>query len=178
MRRTEPRIGWFSARTPREEQLATLMPGLSAAGAFLHELGAGYGLEMRDPTADLRLVEFCFGIPRDQYFRDGQRRWLVRRAVDGLLPPAVQWNTRRGVQSSDMTRLALGELDRIGRAVARVESSPLAQRYLSLPLLRKLWADLRQPEVAQAEFSAYYLFGMLSVGLFLVREEEGARARR
>lgn len=177
MRRTEPRIGWYSAFTPRAEQLATLMPGLTATGAFLHEIGAAYRLEMRDPTADLRLVEFCLGIPRDQFFRDGRSRWLVRRAMEGLLPPAVQWNTRRGAQSGDMTRLALGELDRIGRAVARVEASPLARQYLSMPLLRRLWADLQRPEVAEAEFPAYYLFGMLSVGLFLVREEDAAAAR-
>jgi asparagine synthase (glutamine-hydrolysing) len=177
MRRTEPRLGWFSARTPRAEQLATLMPGVSATGAFLHEIGAAYGLEMRDPTADVRLVEFCLGIPRDQYFRDGETRWLVRRAMEGRLPAAVQWNTRRGAQSPDMTPLALGELDRIGHAVARVESSPLARQYLSMPLLRKLWADLQRPEVAQAEFPAYYLFGMLSVGLFLIREESEAKGR-
>ena len=180
MRRTEPRIGCFSARTPRGQQLATLMPGVSAAGAFMHEVGASYGLEMRDPTVDVRLFEFCLGIPCDQYFRDGQRRWLIRRAMDGLLPPAVQWNTRRGVQSPDMTRLALGELDRIGGVVARVEASPLARQYLAMPLLRKLWTDLQQQDAAEAAFSVYYLFGMLSAGLFLIREEgeAGARAKR
>ena len=97
--------------------------------------------------------------------------------MEGLLPPAVQWNTRRGMQSPDMTRLALGELDRIGGMVARVESSPLAPRYLSMPLLRRLWADLQRPETAEARFPAYYLFGMLSVGLFLIREEGAAGAR-
>ncbi|HLL81542.1 MAG TPA: asparagine synthase-related protein [Longimicrobium sp.] len=177
MRRTEHRAGWYSARTPRAEQLATLMPGLSAAGAFLHELGAGYGMELRDPTADLRLLEFCLGIPRDQFIRNGQSRWLIRRGMEGLLPREVQWNTRRGLQSGDMTRLALGELGRIGEVVARVESSPLAARCLSMPLLRRLWEDLQRPETAEAEGPAYYLFGMLSVGLFLVREEDAARPR-
>ncbi|HEY0154592.1 MAG TPA: asparagine synthase-related protein, partial [Longimicrobium sp.] len=177
MRRTEHRIGWYSARTPRGEQLATLMPGVSATGAFLHEIGAAYGMELRDPTADLRLLEFCLGIPRDQFIRDGQSRWLIRRAMEGLLPPEVQWNTRRGMQSGDMTRLALGEMGRIGEAVARVESSPLVARYLSMPLLRQLWGDLQRPETAEAEVPAYYLFGMLSVGLFLIREEDAARGR-
>jgi len=175
MRRTEHRIGWYSARTPRGEQLATLMPGVSAAGAFLHEIGAAYGIELRDPTADLRIVEFCLGIPRDQFTRDGQRRWLIRRAMEGLLPAEVQWNTRRGVQSGDMMGLALGELDQIGDVVARVEASPLASRCLSLPLLRQLWADFRQPAPAEAKIPVHFLFGMLSVGLFLIREEDAAR---
>ncbi|BBI65042.1 hypothetical protein HSBAA_63480 [Vreelandella sulfidaeris] len=26
-----------------------------------------YGLEMRDPTADVRLIEFCLAIPESQY---------------------------------------------------------------------------------------------------------------
>jgi asparagine synthase (glutamine-hydrolysing) len=177
MRRTEPGIRWFSARTPKDEQLATLMPGISAAGAFIHEIGSHYGVELRDPTADLRLVEYCMGIPNDQYFRNGERRWLMRRAADGRLPPAVQWNTRRGIQSGDMARLALGDLERIGRAVAVVESSPAARKYLSMPLLRRLWADLQQSDSALAQGSVYYLFGMLSVGLFLIREEGEAMRR-
>jgi asparagine synthase (glutamine-hydrolysing) len=134
-------------------------------------------VELRDPTADLRLVEYCMGIPNDQYFRNGERRWLMRRAADGLLPPAVQWNTRRGIQSGELARLALGDLERIGRAVARVESSPVARDYLSMPLLRRLWDDLQQSDSALAQGSVYYLFGMLSVGLFLIREDGEAMRR-
>jgi asparagine synthase (glutamine-hydrolysing) len=161
-----------SARTPREQQLSVLAPGLTANGALYHELGAAYGIELRDPTADIRLAEFCLGIPRDQYFRGRQSRWLVRRAMEGLLPPAVQWNTRRGIQSADVTTGVLAELDRIAQEIARVEASSLAQRYLSMPLLRQLWSELQQPDLAQELSSGYYLIGMLAVGRFLIREEE------
>jgi asparagine synthase (glutamine-hydrolysing) len=178
MRRTEHRSRWYSARTPRAQQLATLMPGVSASGAFLHEIGAAYGVEMRDPTADLRLVEFCLAIPADQFVRDGRTRWLIRRAMEGVLPPSVQWNTRRGVQSPDMAELALGELDRIARTVARVEASPAAGRYLAMPLLRELWAELQRGDPARVGAAAYQLLGMLAVGLFVIRETDAARGVR
>jgi asparagine synthase (glutamine-hydrolysing) len=42
-----------------------------------------FGIETRDPTADRRVVEYCFSIPGSQYLRNGVTRWLIggRRAT-------------------------------------------------------------------------------------------------
>jgi hypothetical protein len=36
------------------------------------------------PAFDRRLVEFCIGVPEDQYLRNGCDRWLIRRAMKGV----------------------------------------------------------------------------------------------
>jgi len=40
-----------------------------------------HGIPSRDPTSYRPLVEFCVGIPDDQYLRNGVRRWLAKRML-------------------------------------------------------------------------------------------------
>jgi asparagine synthase (glutamine-hydrolysing) len=71
-------------------------------GCRLQQNGSGFGLELRDPTTDRRVLEFCLAIPDNQYVRDGRDRFLIRRAMEGILPHDVLWNTRRGQQATDI----------------------------------------------------------------------------
>ena len=50
------------------------------------------GVEVRDPTADLDVISYCFGVPPEQYLAEGTDRSLIRRAMWGLLPEAVLTN--------------------------------------------------------------------------------------
>ena len=80
-----------------------------------------HGMETRDPTSYRPLVEFCLGIPDDQYLRNGETRRLARRMLRGLVPDMVLDETRRGLQSADW-HLRMGrqrgeliaEIDRLG----------------------------------------------------------------
>jgi asparagine synthase (glutamine-hydrolysing) len=58
-------------------------------------------METRDPTAYRPLVEFCLGIPDDQYLRNGQSRWLAQRMLKGVVPDMVVSETRRGMRIAD-----------------------------------------------------------------------------
>ena len=44
------------------------------------------GVQVRSPFSDRRLVEWCIGIPDEQYLRDGRSRRLIRRMMEGRLP--------------------------------------------------------------------------------------------
>lgn len=57
------------------------------------------GLEPRYPFFDRQLVELCVRLPPSLKVQQGLTRIVVRRAMDGYLPPAVQW--RRG--KADLT---------------------------------------------------------------------------
>jgi asparagine synthase (glutamine-hydrolysing) len=79
-----------------------------------------HGIETRDPTAYRPLVEFCLGIPDDQYLRNGINRRLARRMLKGKIPDEVVNETRFGTQCADWhLRLGrqreslLAELDRM-----------------------------------------------------------------
>jgi asparagine synthase (glutamine-hydrolysing) len=78
---------------------------LSGAGQEAPELDQGmailHGVETRDPTTYRPLLEFCFGLPDDQYLRNGVPRWLARRMLAGRIPQQVLEERRRGLQSAD-----------------------------------------------------------------------------
>ncbi len=65
--------------SPEREHYASFRAGRSWVGSLLQGTGAGYALEIRDPTIDQRVLEFCFSIPVDQFRGAGEDRRLIRR---------------------------------------------------------------------------------------------------
>ena len=62
---------------------------------------AGWGVDLRDPLADKRLVEYCLNIPSEEYLTNGVPRALARRAFSDRLPHAVVNERRMGYQAAD-----------------------------------------------------------------------------
>lgn len=62
---------------------------------------AGWGIDLRDPTADRRLIEWALRVPEEQYILGGEPRSLARRAFADRLPPEVLGEHRRGLQAAD-----------------------------------------------------------------------------
>jgi len=93
------------------------------------------GVEVRDPTADLDVVSYCFGIPPEQYLAEGIDRSLVRRAMWGLLPEAVLTNRLGGLQSADWYEKLEGRRDALAAEIAGLTSSPLVRRAIDLDRL-------------------------------------------
>ncbi|MFZ5624936.1 MAG: asparagine synthase-related protein [Gemmatimonadota bacterium] len=97
-----------------------------------------FGIETRDPTADLRVVEYCLAIPPSQYFHDGVDRWLVRRAMEGRLPDQVRLRTTYGAQSADWTEWLPVLRPELEAELDRLERNDTARRCLDLAHLRAL----------------------------------------
>lgn len=72
-----------------------------------------HGVERRDPTAYLPLLELCMGIPDEQYLRDGQDRWLARRLLKGRIPDKVRTERRSGMQTADWPLRFMRERERL-----------------------------------------------------------------
>ena len=49
-----------------------------------------FSIEARVPFLDERLAEFAFALPPAQLVREGETKWLLRRALCGLLPEEVR----------------------------------------------------------------------------------------
>jgi len=50
-----------------------------------------FGRETRFPFLDYDLVDWCITLPDRAFVRHGWQKWILRKAGDGLLPPAIQW---------------------------------------------------------------------------------------
>jgi asparagine synthase (glutamine-hydrolysing) len=109
----------------------------------------GWGIDMRDPTADRRLVEYCLSIPTDQYLVKGVTRAVAKAALRDRLPDVVLDAKKRGYQASDwhlgLTGDAAGaasEIDRIGHCAAAARTLDIDRmRHLADSLPTGNWQD-------------------------------------
>ena len=71
---------------------------------LIDKLGAAWSIEPRLPFFDQRLLEFSLALPTGQKLHDGWNRYVVRRAMQGILPAEVQWRQGKGNLSSNIRR--------------------------------------------------------------------------
>ena len=95
------------------------------------------GVELRDPTADIDVVSFCFGVPPEQYLVEDIDRSLIRRAMWGLLPEAVLTNRQSGLQSADWYEKLDRRRDWLAGQLTELSASPLARRAIDFPRLER-----------------------------------------
>ncbi len=122
-----------SSESARHQMYESVDPGVTNAAA-----AAGWQVELRDPTHDKRIYEFCFGIPAEQYLVGGQARSLIRRAMQGRLPESTLRRTDRGLQAADWYLVMGGQREQIAAELWRTERSPLVRHLIDTPRLRAL----------------------------------------
>ena len=86
-----------------EERKMIISPiTLSHVSEYETKVSLKTGLLKRDPTRDIRLIELILSYPIDQFVRDGQQRYLVKRAMKGLIPDEfIEGRISRGIQAAD-----------------------------------------------------------------------------
>ena len=154
---------------PHQARFQMLSFADGVAGIW-EEMGRAYGLEVRDPTMDKRLMEFCLAIPDEQYRLNGQDRSLIRRAMQGLLPDEVRLNRRRGLQAADLGYRLLAELPEVQAMLTRLEQSTLACQVLDLAKMKGVLQALQKEVNARTTATCEMILarGMLA-GMFLLR---------
>jgi asparagine synthase (glutamine-hydrolysing) len=98
-------------------------------------------MPFRDPTAYRPLVEFCLGIPDDQYLRDGQQRWLARRMLRGMVPDMVVEEKRRGSQAADWYLRLKRERHALIQELDEVSTDPTLAKRIDFAGLRAALID-------------------------------------
>jgi asparagine synthase (glutamine-hydrolysing) len=118
----------FRMRTIRRFDTGILFKGVQAT----------LGFEVRDPTIDMRIVEYCLSIPEDQFLRAGQTRWLIRRAMRNLVTPVVLEERRRGLQEADWPRFIAPHRTAFAADLREIAASPVAREVVDVQGLERL----------------------------------------
>ena len=159
----------FSYRARQDERTRGLLQ-IDYGGDWRAAEKAATGVEVRDPTVDLDVLSYCFGIPPEQYLAEGTDRSLIRRAMWGLLPETVLTNRLHGLQAADWYENLDGRQGELAREIGRLSQSSLVRRTIDLARLERAvnnWpkGDWHRPEI----FTEYNLVLMRGVagGRFL-----------
>ena len=131
------RLGHDFLYRSRPGQRAKALTSIDYIGDWLAAEKAVTGVESRDPTADIDVISFCFGIPPEQYLVEDIDRSLIRRSMWGLLPEAIVCNRRRGLQSADWYKKLDRRRHQFEAELAQLSQSRLAQRCLDLARLER-----------------------------------------
>ncbi len=142
-------------------------------GPVMKGYSAGWNLEVTDPTADRRLVEFCLTIPPEEFTKAGRPRALGRRLAEGLLPRSVMSERRRGLQAADWLEQLQARSDQLTAMIARIATTPAVTELLATKRMAEAAHHLSTTKTPSGADQVYRsaLFRALSVGYFVHRVE-------
>jgi asparagine synthase (glutamine-hydrolysing) len=127
----------FSTRSEHVAQFGA--PLLAEGLELMDRVFAAAGVEGRYPFFDRRLVEYCISLPADQKLADGYSRIVARRAMEGIVPPEIQWRAGKGKPGLHILpalRASRSVLDDLF-----VRDPSMLAPYVDIDVLRKTYAD-------------------------------------
>jgi asparagine synthase (glutamine-hydrolysing) len=120
----------------RSEQRAMIEYYLRAASQSTSQpIG---GISYTKPLLDKRVVEFCLAAPPEFKFRDGYSRYLIRGALDGILPPKIQWRMDKMPFSPDYFARYNAQLAKAKAFVAAIGPTDPVRSVIDVGGLEKL----------------------------------------
>lgn len=96
-------------------------------------------VETRVPFLDHKLVEFALTIPRAMKVRDGQNKWILKKALEGIVPNDLLYRPKQGFALPVNEWFITGMAPFVEHAVF---SSPLKKRGLfDYDFIRAMWNE-------------------------------------
>ena len=127
-----------------------------------------WDIDLRDPTADRRLVEFCLQVPVREYFRDGTPRALVKTALEGRIPESVRCNRLRGLQAANWFSVLSRSRDEMTKVLLRIRELELARNLLNVGAMSRTLETWTSASHTLGSLSSRYgLLRGLSAGEFI-----------
>ena len=109
----------------------------SHLGVITTKQSLAYGMSLRDPTMDKRVIEFCLSLPENQYVRNGRNRFLIRRAMNGILPDEVRQNvTMHGKQNADLAQRLQSCWTELAEEIKDIGILETERKYLDIAKIR------------------------------------------
>lgn len=138
-------------KSAREEHYRVLASGVMPyAFELADRTGTAFSVEARHPFSDRRLVEFCLALPPEQKLYHGWTRFVMRRALDGVLPEQVQWRGGKTLNSAAFT-YGLLHLERQRLDQVIVEDPSDIEPYVDIAVLRKAYHRYLSPEKRRSD---------------------------
>jgi asparagine synthase (glutamine-hydrolysing) len=162
----EPGYRWSLRRSARECHKGSITQALySFTLEVADKASAAFGVEARYPFFDRRVLEFCLAIPAEQKLGQGWNRWILRRAMDGILPKAVQWRPKKGNLSPNFYRRLL-DFERATLEQVLQGDSPDLARYLDPAAMRAVYREY-QKHHARSRGESIQLFAAVNLAIWL-----------
>lgn len=125
--------GWFSSANIFEQRKSHFEEVFhwNASNTLAAKLSMQHSLWKRDPSNDIRVIQYCLSLPEEQYVQKGVDRSLIRRATKNLLPDEIRLNQRvRGVQGADWVHRMIPHWNVFIDELHQLSNDPLILQYI------------------------------------------------
>lgn len=108
-------------------------PHVSQRLEYCSLMARKYGIEYRYPLLDIRLIEFYLSIPPRLKARNGIGRYIIRRAMEGILPEKIQWrNDKSGATIPTVFMRMIQDKDKIEHLINSAKQNEIIKKYIDL----------------------------------------------
>ncbi len=164
------RYSLFRPMDSWETRQTLLSPAaFSHFGVINTKLGLANQVALRDPTMDKRVIEFCLSVPENLYICNGKERYLIRRAMAGIVPDKVLSNeTVRGAQGADWVQRMENNWVELKDEISRIGSLEIEREYLDIAKIQgSLNKYTKLDDAVAGEFNLRVLVRSLIFSRFL-----------
>lgn len=146
-------------------------------GEYRKGILGGWGIDKRDASSDIRLIEFCLSLPPELLLNGHGRRPLARAALSDRLPRAVLDSAGKGYQAADWHIRLTRDLPRAEALISAIAQNAAASSIIDTGRLRGLLRSWPKDNVNSPMSIALYrnvFLQSLTAGHFLVRTSGGS----
>jgi asparagine synthase (glutamine-hydrolysing) len=160
----------MSANRLREQHVFGLISGqMQYLLGMFDQSAATCALEQRYPFFDRRLMELCLALPFEQKLRHGWTRAILRRAMENILPPTVQWRTDKGNLSVNIRRRLLAERETLEAII--LHDSEIIGAYVDVPAVQAAYHRFLSQPVRSTEEDLFAIYLAVTLALWLRQSE-------
>jgi asparagine synthase (glutamine-hydrolysing) len=123
------------------------------------KMSMAHSIETRVPFLDEDVVEFALKIPSDLKRRNGQPKYILKKAAEGILPDDVIYRRKQGFCGSATNMVT----DRIGRfAREAILESPFTREHFRMDPIERLF----ERHAADKRFHGFKVWNLLNLVLW------------
>jgi asparagine synthase (glutamine-hydrolysing) len=143
---------------------------LPATLETLDRASSVFGIEVRYPFFDRRLVEFCLGLPAEQKLRHGWSRRILRHGMKNVLPEAIRTRPGKSNVGPGFDHAFLATEKELAEHVLWDRPERIAE-YVDLSYVREAYNEAVDEQRNDAQ--VLDVWNVVTLDLWLRLEEEG-----
>ena len=163
---------FIASSSLRKTRMHVINVNMSQGAGLAQENGDYYGLNVYDPTLDIKLLEYCSAIPDEQFVRPGHDRYMIRRAMKNKLPDEVLFNKNKGLQSADLLLRIKENVSDYIDIIESISKSELCQQIIDVKKLNEIIIEINSASDIKTIKPNYGFLRAINVGLFLLQQEK------
>lgn len=130
-------------------------------GTYFKGVLGEWGISVRDPLADKRVIEYSLSVAPEEFIRDGIPRSLARRAFADRIPRRVAASLARGYQSPDWYEAVERNLPMLQQEIDAICRCDQTAEMIDLDWLRQTVGSWPTDGWARQDVMARYRYGFL-----------------